>query len=165
MCRYFAIFKDGKIILLGQEFRERTNSYAWMEFGGKLEQGETLAETAFRETNEETAQTLSITLKQVQLAEQNNHYVDHYNEKTNMFYRMYCVKIKGDLPLLETFRENAKHNNDVEKTDWQYFATSDVVFNKNGRLPGTDAKLYDTMCVRLEKLKDTEFFKDLILID
>lgn len=153
-------FFDGwKIILLGREFRERTNSYCWMEFGGKLEEGETLAETACREANEETAGTLGVTLEQVQLAEQNGHYVDHYNDKTNMFYRMYCVKFEGEKPALDSFKENAKHSNDVEKDEWGYFAASDVVYSEDGWLPGTEAKLYSTMLVRLEKLRGKDFFE------
>lgn len=40
------LFDNGKTVLLGREYRKRYNSYAWMEFGGKHEAGETLAETA-----------------------------------------------------------------------------------------------------------------------
>jgi len=155
-------FDNGKTILLGQEFRERYSSHAWMEFGGKQKQNETLAETACREGNEETAGTLRIPLQQVQKAEEDGHYVDHYNEKTNIFYRMYCLKIEGEKPILDAFRENAKGNEHVDKVDWQYFNASDVVWNQDGSLPGTDVKLYSTMLIRLEKLKGQEFLKSFI---
>lgn len=151
-------FDNGRTILLGQEYRKRDSSYAWMEFGGKQEKNETLAETACREANEETAQTLRITLQQVQLAEQDVHYVDHYNEKTNIFYRMYCLKFEGEKPILETFRENAKGNEHVEKIEWHYFDTFDFVNNRNGILPETEVQIYNTMRIRLKKLKDQKFF-------
>jgi len=154
-------FDNGKIILLGKEYRKRNNDYFWMEFGGKQEKNETLAETACRETNEETAQTLNITLQQVQLAEQNGHYVDHYNEKTNVFYRMYCLKFE-EKPLLESFTENAlgkalEGKDDVGKINWDYFNTNDVLYHSNGILPNTNVKLYSTMQIRLEKLLEKEF--------
>jgi 8-oxo-dGTP pyrophosphatase MutT (NUDIX family) len=154
-------FDDGKTILLGQEFRERYSSYAWMEFGGKQEENETLAETAWREGNEETAETLNISLHQVQKAEKDGHYVDHLNEKTGIFYRMYCLKFE-EKPLPEVFRENAKGNDHVDKIDWQYFNASDVIWNQDGSLPGTEVNLYSTMLVRLEKLKGREFLKEFI---
>jgi len=154
-------FDNGTTVLLGQEYRERDQSYAWMEFGGKRDNDETLTETACREANEETAQTLGITLQQVQLAEDNNHYVDYYNEKTNVFYRMYCVKMSGDKPNLETFRENAKHHEDVEKIDWQYFNLSDVLNHQDGILPGTSIRLYPTMQIRLNLLKNSIFCNEL----
>jgi 8-oxo-dGTP pyrophosphatase MutT (NUDIX family) len=155
-------FKEWTIILLGQEFRQNIEKSYWMEFGGKPEGDETLAETAFREFREETAQTVNITLDQIKYAEQTGHYVDHYNNKTNFAYRMYCVKINDDMPDIETFKENAKHCENVNKLDWKYFVTSDVVFSENGSLPETDHKLYDTMRARLEKLKTKEFFRTLI---
>ena len=46
------------------------------------------------------------------------------------------------------------------KIEWKYFSTKDVVYNQDGSLPGTcHEKLYSTMLVRLEKLKEQEFFK------
>ena len=154
-------FDNGKIILLGKEYRKRNSDYFWMEFGGKQEKNETLAEAACRETNEETAQTLNITLQQVQLAEQNGHYVDHYNKKTNVFYRMYCLKFE-EKPLLESFTENAlgkalEGKDDVGKINWDYFNTNDVLYHSNGILPNTNVKLYSTMQIRLEKLLEKEF--------
>ena len=151
-------FDNGRTILLGQEYRKRDNSYAWMEFGGKQEENETLAETACREANEETAQVLGCTLQQVELAEQAGHYVDHYNEKTNISYRMYCIKFEGEKPLPETFRKDAKGKEHVEKIDWCYFDTFDVINNQNGILPNTEVQLYSTMRIRLEKLKALELF-------
>lgn len=146
-------FDNGKTILLGKEFRERDNNFAWMEFGGQHENNETLAETACRECNEETAGTLHITIEQVQSAERLGHYVDHYNEKTNNFYRMYCLKLDGEKPMIETFNENAKGKDHVEKTEWRYFETKDVIYNNDGILPNTDIKIYKTTCIRIEKLK------------
>jgi 8-oxo-dGTP pyrophosphatase MutT (NUDIX family) len=154
-------FDDGKTILLGKEFRERYNSYAWMEFGGKQKKNESLAETACREGNEETAGTLNIPLQQVQQAEEDGHYLDHYNDKTGIFYRMYCLKF-DQKPLPETFRENAKGKNKVDKVDFGYFNASDVIWNQDGSLPGTDVKLYSTMQIRLAKLRDREFLKGFI---
>jgi 8-oxo-dGTP pyrophosphatase MutT (NUDIX family) len=151
-------FDNGNTILLGQEFRERYNSYAWMEFGGKQKKNESLVEAAWREGNEETAETLQITLQQVQQAEEDGRYVDHYNDKTGIFYRMYCLKFE-EKPLPEVFRENAKGKNKVDKVDWQYFNASDVIWNQDGSLPGTEHKLYSTMQVRLAKLKGQEFLK------
>jgi len=156
-------FDNGNKILLGKEYRKRDNTYSWMEFGGKQEKDETLAETACREANEETGQTLNITLQQVQLAEQNDHYVDYYNERTNVFYRMYCIKFEGEKPSPETFRENAKGKDHVGKIEWNYFNTLDVVYNFNSILPGTDVKLYSTMWMRLEKLKREKFFSTFIV--
>jgi 8-oxo-dGTP pyrophosphatase MutT (NUDIX family) len=155
-------FDDGRTILLGQEYRERTNSYAWMEFGGKREEGESLAKTACREANEETACSLQLDLHQVELAESKGHYVDHYNENTGVFYRMYVVKLEKK-PKLETFKINAKTCNDVEKVEWQYFNTTDVISSCDGHLPGTDVPLYSTMRIRLAKLRDQEFFPKFIL--
>ena len=153
--------------MLGKEFRGRYKSFAWMEFGGNKEQNETLAQTAHREANEETAQTLErfITLAHVEQAEVDGHYVDHLNPATGVFYRMYCLKIHAEKPSIEAFHENVKklsNNADVNKSDWQYFNTSVVmdIHSQEGNLPGTDAPLYSTMKTRLEKLRNQEFFKD-----
>lgn len=156
-------FDNGNTILLGKEFRENHSSYAWMEFGGKQKQGETLAETAWREFIEETAGTLNIPFLQVQEAEKDGHYVDHFNEKSGMFYRMYCLKIGGLRPSPETFIQNAHNFKSVGKIEWQYFEASDVVYNQEGNLPSTDVKLYSTMLIRLEKLKDLPFLKNFIV--
>ncbi len=160
-------FDDGRTVLLGKEYRERYKSFAWMEFGGNKEQNETLAQTAHREANEETAQTLErfITLAHVEEAEANGHYVDHLNPATGVFYRMYCLKIQAEKPSIEAFHDNVKklsNNTDVNKSDWQYFETDVImdIHNHNGNLPGTDAPLYSTMKTRLEKLGTREFFKD-----
>lgn len=152
-------FNSGKTVLLGREFRERYNLHCWMEFGGKREDNESLAETACREANEETAQSLSITLQQVQQAEQKGHYLDHYNEKTGVFYRMYCLLLGGYQVSPAVFQENAQHNENVEKMGWQYFPARDVIYSPDGSLPGVEDKLYNTMMVRLEKLKEQEFFQ------
>jgi len=147
-------FDDGSTILLGLEYRKVYNTYTWMEFGGKKEGDESLAETACREANEETAGTLGLTLEQVLQAERAEHYVDYYNEKSGVFYRMYCVRV-GTKPTLAQFEENAKQRNNehVEKISWAYFKAFDVIYNKNGILPGTDAKVYSTSQIRLELLK------------
>jgi 8-oxo-dGTP pyrophosphatase MutT (NUDIX family) len=155
-------FDNGKMVLLGKEFRKRNESYSWMEFGGKKENEETLAETACREANEETAQTIGITLEQVLIAEKDGHYIDYHNDKTNTFYRMYCIKIEGEKADIETFNINAKNFKNVGKIEWQYFNSSDVIYNKDGNLPGTEVKLYSTMCARLEKLRSQEFLQYII---
>ena len=68
---------------------------------------ETLAETAYRESQEETAWMLDTTLNLIKKAEEKGHYVDFYNEKTNFFYRMYCVKMIQKVDI-EDIRVNAK---------------------------------------------------------
>lgn len=52
-------FDYGRTILLGEETRKIGDNYedVWMEFGGKLEPGETLAQAAYRECDEETARS------------------------------------------------------------------------------------------------------------
>lgn len=134
-------FDDGKLVLLGQEFRKRNNSYYWMEFGGKLEPNETLAQTAHREFNEETAQSFHITLEQVELADQKGYFVDHFNEKTGVYYRMYCLNINGDKPSIDTIYRNSKGKSDVGKIAWQYFETSKVLKNQNGIFSESDVPL------------------------
>ena len=81
-----------------------------------------------------------------------------------MFYRMYCVKVLGDKPDSEVFKKNAIGRESVEKIEWQYFDAVDVIYNDDGDLPETDAKLYSTMLVRLEKLKEQAFLKNFINI-
>ncbi len=152
-------FDNGESVLLGKEFRERENNYVWMEFGGKQENNETLAETACREANEETAYTLNITLDKVLSAEQKGHYIDYYNEKTNVFYRKYCIKL-SEKPDPEMFVLNSKDKDHVEKIEWKYFKASDVIFNHDGNILGTEERLYSTMCFRLQKLKEAEFFRN-----
>jgi 8-oxo-dGTP pyrophosphatase MutT (NUDIX family) len=144
-------FHNGQSILLGKEYRKRYNSYAWMEFGGKREGNETLAETACREANEETAGTLHITLEQVQLAEKNGRYVDYHNPKTDVFYRMYCLDFDS-APDIEVFQTNAVGKSHVEMVEWRYFAAKDVLENENGVLPNTDVKIYETTCTRIRLL-------------
>jgi 8-oxo-dGTP pyrophosphatase MutT (NUDIX family) len=153
------LFDNGNTVLLGKEFRPRYNDYFWMEFGGKQESGETLAQTACRECNEETAQVLAITLELVQKAEDDGWYVDHHNASTGMSYRMYVVNITGEKPQPATFKDSAVGKDHVEMEEWKYFNTTDVVNNEDGKLPGTDTKLYSTMLVRLEKLREKEFSK------
>jgi 8-oxo-dGTP pyrophosphatase MutT (NUDIX family) len=147
-------FNNWSTVLLGREYRERTNGYYWMEFGGKVEKGETLAQTAAREACEETSWQLRVPIEELEQAEKDGHYVDHYNDKTNMFYRMYCINIEGDLLDLQTFRDNVDPSVKVEKVDWKYFPSRDVIFTSDTSLPGTEFTLYDTMSVRLQKLRD-----------
>ena len=148
------LFDNGKTVLLGREYRKRYDGYFWMEFGGKHEVGETLAETACREANEETAQTLGITLTQVQEAEQLNQYVEYYNPKTSVFYRTYYVYLDQPKPCPKTFEENAIGKSHVEMVEWRYFNTTDVLNNKDGTLEGTDVKLYETNLIRIAMLKE-----------
>ena len=39
-------FSDGRLVLLGLEFRDRYSEYFYMEFGGKRERKEKLSQTA-----------------------------------------------------------------------------------------------------------------------
>ena len=107
---------------------------------------------AWREANEETAQTLRITLEQVLEAERLENYVDYLNPKTGMFYRMYYLYLDAK-PEPTEFVFNAVGQSHVEMVEWRYFTTNDVLNNQGGVLPGTDDKLYETTCVRLELLK------------
>ena len=141
-------FDNNKTVLLGREFRKRYNTYAWMEFGGKHENGETLAETACREANEETAETLGITLDQVLEAEKKEMYVDYHNPKTDVFYRMYLVSI-AHKPSLQSFADNAVGKSHVEMVEWRYFNIIDVFSSIHGDLPCTNDKIYETTLVRL----------------
>ena len=151
-------FDNKNKILLGKEYRKRYDSYSWMEFGGKQEKGESLAEVACREANEETAGTLGVQLSQVEFAELNNHYIDYYNPDSKFFYRMYCVNLDTEKPSPETFLANSKEKDHVEMVEWEYFNAQDVLSSSDGTLPGTDVKLYSTMLKRLEKLKGNTFF-------
>ena len=153
-------FDEGRTILLGKEFRKRDSTYSWMEFGGKVEGTESPAETACREANEETAETLNISVQQVQQAEQDGHFIDYYNDKTNFFYRMYCVRLKKK-PSTEEFSKNAVGKSNVEKIEWCYFPSRDIIYNQDGSLPGTDVKLYSTMCTRIGILREKEFLQSL----
>lgn len=147
---------NGKLILLGQEYRKNYDAYYWMEFGGKQEPGQTLAQTAWREALEETAGTLTITLEQVEEAERKGHYIDNYNERSGVYYRMYCVKM-NEIPDPEIIKANAPGKKDVEKINWQYFNAEDVIYNVDGVLPGDNNILYSTMRTRLEKLRNASF--------
>lgn len=151
-------FDGGRTVLLGKEFREKYSSHYWMEFGGNKEGNESPAETACREANEETAGVLDISVEQVREAEQGDRFVDYYNEKTGFFYRMYCV-ILDKKPAIEEFHHNAIGKRDVEKIDWCYFPTKDVIYNEEGSLPDTDVKLYSTMCIRIGLLREKEFLQ------
>lgn len=145
-------FDDGNTILLGKEYRKRYNCYAWMEFGGNLDGNESLLDAACREANEETADVLNINIRQLQTAENKGHFIDFYNENTAVFYRMYCIKLEYK-PDIQSFKQNSVGKKNVEKVEWKYFDTSDVLYNREG------LNLYETMCIRLDKLKNAEFFK------
>lgn len=154
-------FDNGKTVLLGKEYRKTCNESVWMEFGGKPELSETPAETACREANEETAWSLNLRLDQVEEAEKNGHYVDYLNPGTGTFYRMYCVFLDEKIDL-SVFHENKKRNSEhVEKDDWGYFSTEDVIYGES--LPIPDGKIYSTSRTRYNMLKEKQFFKDLNL--
>lgn len=162
-------YDDGCTILLGKEFRENYNDFFWMEHGGGHELGESPAMTAWRETYEETAGTTGLTLEEVEEAERKGYFVEHFNEKSGVLYRMYCIKMKGEKPDLEAFRKNARlpeHAEHVEKVDWYYFDARDVIFNQDGTLPGihegTREKIYSTMLIRLDKLSRQPFLIEFI---
>lgn len=155
-------YDDGKTICLGNEYRKAYNTYHWMEFGGKQEPGQTLAETAWREASEESAGTLNIALYEVEQAEVKGHYIDHFNEKSGVFYRMYCIKVSGPAPDPLTFKHNSVGKQSVEKVEWAYFDAKDVIYSPDGSLPGTDHKLYSTFITRLAKLRDQPFLVEFI---
>ena len=75
-------FDDGKTVLLGRDTRIEQG---WKGFGGKVLNGETLAETAWREGNRETCYVLNITLKRVQEAEKLGYYKDYYVKDLKIF--------------------------------------------------------------------------------
>lgn len=154
-------FDGGDTILLGKEFRERYGASFWMEFGGNREEGESPAETARREATEETAEVLNIPLERVLESERRGWFVDYYNGKTNYFYRMYCVLLDVK-PDVSEFARCAVGKDHVEKAEWRYFGTRDVVYSEDGCLSGTGDKLYSTLCVRLAMLRESEFLSQII---
>lgn len=157
-------------ILLGLEYRERYNTHAWMEFGGGREvkkngELETLAETACREFNEETAYAFNLSLEQVEVAERFGHYVDLLNEKTGVFYRMYCVKFYSSV-FIEDIKAKMSDESiydHVEKIDWKYFDAKDVIFSEDGTLSTEKFKIYPTSLIRLKMLRDAKFLEDLMV--
>jgi 8-oxo-dGTP pyrophosphatase MutT (NUDIX family) len=147
------LFNGEKQVLLGLEYRKRYDDYYWMEFGGKNEEGESLAETAFRETCEETAYSLGITLERVLKAEERQEFIDFLNPDTEMFFRMYLIYVDQIIPI-ETIRENGKKYPDhLEKVDWCYFNYRDVIYSDDGKLPGTDYKIYSTSMKRFKLIR------------
>lgn len=142
-------FDNRQTVLLGREYRSFLNTYTWMEFGGKREGDENLAETACREGNEETAGTLNITLEQVLDAEALGNYIDFLNPKSSVFYRMYCLDFPTK-PDPELFTTNAALAAHVGMVEWRYFAAADILSNQGGTIPGSEFKVYDTTCARLD---------------
>lgn len=155
-------FDNGKTILLGKEYRKSIDKFVWNEFGGKREEGETLAYTAYREANEETANGLNVTLKQVEEAEKNGHYVDYLNPKTLNFYRMYCLFLNDKIDLSIIQENKMKNNNDnIEMVDWKYFNTLTVIIWEC--LPFVEEEIYSTAKIRYNLMKEKQFFKNLQL--
>lgn len=156
-------FDDGKTILLGREFRKLPagDNHFWSEFGGKVEKGETLAEAACREFNEETAYTLNLPLSKVLEAEDAGRYIEYYNEKSGFFYRMYCVTIDTK-PAVDDYEANRHTSTEVGKLCWRYFPASAVVYSDNGTLPDTEDKIYPTSLIRIEMLASSTFINTLL---
>lgn len=149
------LFNGGKTVLLGKEFRYKLDRYCYSEFGGKQEIGETLYETAFRECMEETGFSLDLKIEQVQEAENSGKYIDYINEKSGVFYRMYYVYLDGK-PLVEEIKKNKDSQPKgqyEEMVEFKYFNTRAVIDNYDGRLPGTNIKLFPPMIQRLKVLK------------
>lgn len=157
-------------VLLGKEYRERFNAYRWLEFGGKSdikESGEleTLAETAVREANEETAGFLGVTLEKVLTAESRGEFIDYYNEKTNIFYRMYCIKFENKIDL-ENIQKQVQRTTleNVEMVDWKYFNADNVIFSEDGTIfDDIESKryiIYSTSLIRYKLLREQEFFRN-----
>lgn len=156
------LFDQGKTVLLGKEFRSKMNTSFWNGMGGKVEEGETFAEAALRETLEETAYTLKITLEQVLESERKGHFVDFHNPKSNFYFRMYVVIITSEKIDPKVFLENSIGKDKVEMVEWRYFNTSDLMSSMGGSLPDTEFKIYPTMMTRLAMLREKEFVKELL---
>lgn len=137
-------FDEGDTILLSKEFLEECGTHFWVVFCGIRQNSESPSETACREANEETAGVLDISMRQVEEAEQRGYFIDYYDEKTDFFYRMYCV-VLDTKPSIEKFIQSV----DMEEDEWGYFPTKDVIHNTDGSLSGTDTKLYG-ISIRIE---------------
>jgi hypothetical protein len=104
--------------------------------------------------NEESAQTLGITLEQVLKAEEKGKYVDYHNSNTGVLYRIYLVNVH-DKPDISLFDVNAVGKSHVEMVKWRYFNTVDLFNNQDRFLPDTDVKIYATTCTRLKMVYNT----------
>ena len=155
-------FDEGRTILLGKEYRAWSNEFCWGDFGGKLEQNETLAECALREAIEETAGTLNITISQIIDAESRGHYVDMFHKNSGLMYRMYCILFEGEKPDIAQFKKNAEIQNGAhtEKIEWKYFNTRAVIYNRNGHIPTTKVKLYKPFQRGLNSLKKSSILSN-----
>lgn len=142
------LFDGGKTLLLGKEYRRRYEEMLWSEFGGKQDPGETLAETACREFNEETAYVFRLEIDEVIEAEKNQMYIDYFEPDTNFFYRMYILFFL-EKPEISEFEKNRLYQNFVEKIEWRYFNTQEILYK-----PGV--KIYKTTRNCLELLKESD---------
>lgn len=164
------LFDDGTG-LLGREMRK--NGLVYGDFGGRKDPEETLAQTGWREGNEETAQTLKkqLTLALVQQAEANGHFVDHHHAATGNSYRMYFVRIHGKKPAVAEFHKNAAtvkkklgKKAHVEKDEWKYFDAS-VIKNapfQNGNLPGTNEPAFGPLKACLRQVTSQNYLQQYI---
>lgn len=145
-------FDNKRTILLGKEYRYKMNSYYYSEFGGKQEKGETLYETAYRECNEETGYSLSLTLEMVKEAEMLGNYVDYINHKSSVFYRMYYINIQDKPSPIEIKKNKEKQPKGEyeEMVNYTYFNANEVI--RYGKLKGTDVKLFPPFFQRLRLL-------------
>lgn len=155
----FPVFDNGKTVLLGKEYRERYDAMLWMSFGGKQDPNESLAETACREFNEETAFVFRLDVQRVIDAENLGHYIDYLNPKTGVFYRMYIVSFSEKPDISEFLKSRQFYPEFVEKIEWKYFRTRDVIFDTLG----AEFAIYETEKVRYNLLKDAQFFKHLLI--
>ncbi|MBX9621262.1 MAG: NUDIX domain-containing protein [Alphaproteobacteria bacterium] len=143
------MFDDGTV-LVGKETRFsnklKKNVQVWSDFGGAVDSKDKgdIAKTALRESNEETANTLRLTYKQVV----NSPYTDHYHP-TGGSYRMYYVRVPGHKPSLADFHKNARKLKwkSVEKSDWKYISAQHLLNAVNissyaAICPGTNEEIF-----------------------
>lgn len=120
-----------------------------MEFGAKVDPGESFVEAARREAHEESNDILNIPLETLEKAERLGDYVDYYNQQSGMFYRMYCVLLEKVLDV-SGFTADKAH---VEKHKLVYWPTKDVIHNNTWTLSdGTE--IYPTSTIRYSMLRD-----------
>jgi hypothetical protein len=165
------LFFDDGTTLLGREMRPQGR--VWSDLGGKQDPRETLAQTATREGNEESAGSFKnqLTLARVQQAEANGDFADHIHPATGNSYREYFVWLHGPKPSIQAIHKNAAllkkrlgHKAHVEKDDWRYFPAQLIMngHNLNGNLPGTNEPLYGPTKAILRKPTTQAFFSRFI---
>ena len=150
---------DGKIVLLGKEYRSRYSRSFYMEFGGKHENGESLAETALREFKEETAFSIPLDIETVNKAERFGHYIDYYGPM--FFYRMYFIYFGQPIHVNDILLTSKTVGNEfVEKSKYKYFDLQEVVLHKDGMAHGKE--LYPSLVERLNGMRRSSDFNNFL---